>query len=790
MRHNLSKLLSAFLILAFAACSPGYMGTKKLEINIIPRPVSMKILDGSFVIDAKTEIVIAMPDSELKLIADKMMHKINGVSSFQLSRNATLPSGEKAIVLIIDESLNELGEEGYRLTVLPHRVEIKALKPAGVFYGMQSLFQLLPVELEDTSLRRDAWQIPCVEITDYPRFQWRGQLLDVSRHFHSLDHLKRNIDNLARLKMNKFHLHLTDDQGWRIEIKSLPKLTEIGAWRVDHNDKLWWERPFPKPGEKATYGGFYTQQEMKELIQHAKERYVEIIPEIDLPGHARAFMAAYPEVSCDGAHYDVATGGDERNKDVCPGKEITYEYAEKILGEVAALFPSKYIHIGGDEARMHGWKQCPDCKKKMEDEGLKNFHELQSYFMHRIEKIINKNGKAMIGWDEILQGGLAPNATVMSWRGEIGGIESVKMGHDVIMTPNTYCYLDLKQGDPELEPPELGYSQLLLPTVYSFNPIPTGFNDEQSKRILGVQANLWSESLVYEEQANYMLYPRLFTIAEVGWSPQGLRNWLDFVRRMEVMLKRFDLLGINYALSAYNVWIRPHYDEKVNGVAFKLETEAGTVAIRYTLDRSEPTISSTLYEQPIILNKTTTIKARSFKDGKPYCRMATTRTIDIHKAAGKPVSLNPEPGEIFNFGKKILTDSRILTDCTRGRADQVGLNWLCFNENLQAVLDLEEITEVKTVTFSFMESTFDLAFPPVKMEVSYSIDGENYKPLKIIEAQPAQGDVKETREYTAEFDTKARYIKIFAENISTVPDWHQFEAGKSAWLCIDEIIVE
>lgn len=790
MRLNSLKLLTIVIIIVLASCSPRLRGIKKTEINIIPYPVSVKTLVGNFVLDADAMLVIATPDSELNLIADKFIKKINAASSFELISTQNNLPGEKSIVLTLDESLLDLGDEGYQLTILPQKIEMKAPKPAGVFYAMQSFFQLLRPELDCTSLSRDKWQIPCVEITDYPRFQWRGQLLDVSRHFHSLDHLKRNIDHLARLKMNKFHLHLTDDQGWRLEIKSLPKLTEIGAWRVDHNDKLWWERPFPQPGEKATYGGFYTQQEMKELIQYAKERHVEIIPEIDLPGHARAFMAAYPEVSCDRAHYDVASGGDERNKDVCPGKEVTYEYAEKILAEVAALFPSKYIHLGGDEARMHGWKKCPDCKKKMEDEGLKDFHELQSYFMHRIEKIINKNGKAMIGWDEILQGGLAPNATVMSWRGEIGGIESVKMGHDVIMTPNTYCYLDLKQGDPELEPSELGYSQLLLPTVYSYHPIPKGFNDEQSKRILGVQANLWSESLVYEEQANYMLYPRLFAVAEVGWSPQELRNWSDFVRRMEVMLKRFDVLGINYALSAYNVWIRPHYDKKVTGAAFKLETEAGTVDIRYTLDGSEPTISSTLYERPIMLDKTTTIKARSFKDGKPYCRMATTRTIDVHKAAGKPVSLNPEPGEIFNFGKKILTDSRILTDCTRGRADQVGLNWLCFNENLQAVLDLEEITDVKSVTFSFLESTFDLAFPPVKMEVSYSIDGENYKPLTTIEAQPAQSDVKETREYTAELDTKTRYIKIFAENISTVPDWHQFEAGKSAWLCIDEIIVE
>ncbi|MBN2092670.1 family 20 glycosylhydrolase [candidate division KSB1 bacterium] len=776
------KLWWVTVLFIFLSCFLKLDGSRAAEINIIPRPVSVRTLAGHFVLDAATQVVVSS-DAELNLIAAKLIQKINAASRFRLNCVTTLAPANKAIILKLNSSREDLGVEGYELRVSPRQIEIQAVRPAGVFYGVQSLLQLLPVELEDTTLRWDAWQIPGVEIIDYPRFQWRGQLLDVSRHFHTLDHLKRKIDNLARLKMNKFHLHLTDDQGWRLEIKSLPKLTEIGAWRVDHNNKLWWERPFPKPGEKATYGGFYTQEEMQALIQYARERNVEIIPEIDLPGHARAFMAAYPEVSCDGAHYDVASGGDERNKDVCPAKEVTYQYAEKIFAEVAALFPSKYIHIGGDEARMHGWKKCPDCKQKMQAEGLKNFHELQSYFMQRLEKIINQNGKAMIGWDEILEGGLAPNATVMSWRGEIGGIESVKMGHDVIMTPNTYCYLDLKQGDPELEPPELGYSQLLLPTVYSYNPIPTGFTDEQAKRILGVQGNLWSESLVLEEQANYMLYPRLFAVAEVGWSPQELRNWPDFVRRMEVMLQRFDLLGINYALSAYNVWINPDYDQNQKKIAFKLETEAGTVAIRYTLDGTEPDSSSKLYDQPIVLDATATIKARSFKDGKPYGTGITTKKIVVHQAAGKPVMLTFPPHERYHHGE--LT----LTDCFRGRPDQVGKNWLGFENNFEAILDLEKMTQIDSVTFSFLESTFDRAFPPSRMEISYSANGEEYVLLKTIETKPAERDVKATRTFSVMVAKKVSYIKIAAENIGLVPTWQYFEPGKKAWIFIDEIIV-
>jgi hexosaminidase len=403
--------------------------------------------------------------------------------------------------------------------------------------------------------------------------------------------------------------------------------------------------------------------------------------------------------------------------------------------------------------------------------------------MERLEKIINKNGKAMIGWDEILQGGLAPNATVMSWRGEIGGIESVKMGHDVIMTPNTHCYLDLKQGDPEIEPSELGYSQLLLPTVYSYNPIPQGFNDEQAKRILGVQGNLWSESLIYEWQANYMLFPRLFAVAEVGWSQQEHRNWDYFVDRMEIMLQRFDNLKINYSTAAYNVWVKPYHDKEAKKTVLKLETEAGTVDICYTLDGSEPTIESTLYEKPIVLEKTITLKARSLKNGKPYGTGPITKTIEVHKAIGKPVTLNPKPNERFSPGIMALTD------CIRGRADQIGINWVGYDSNFEALLDLEEVTEAESVTFSFMESTFDLAFPPVKMVVLISTDGKDYKPLKTITTKPEEKDVKVTREYSVVLNQKVRYIKLVAENISTVPEWHLFEAGRQAWLCIDEIIV-
>jgi hexosaminidase len=783
MKAIFSGLLSLLFLFVFAACAPKWIRPKRTVINIIPRPVAVKITDSNFVLDAETRLVIATPDSELRLIAEKLIKKINAASRFQLCGSPNIVPGKTTILLSLDASLKSLTDEGYQLTVLPQRIEIKAPKPAGVFYGTQSLFQLLPTELENTALQRDRWLVPCVEIVDYPRFPWRGQLLDVSRHFHPLDHIKRNLDQLARLKMNRFHWHLTDDQGWRIEIKSLPKLTGIGAWRVDRNDKLWWQRAFPKPGEKATYGGFYTQAEIKEMIQYARERYITIIPEIDMPGHSRAFIAAYPEVSCDGGPYEVATGGDERNKDLCPGKEITFELVEKIIDEVTALFPAKYYHIGGDECRKPAWKKCPDCQKKMEAAGLKDYDALQSYFIHRVEKMINARGKIMIGWDEILEGGLAPNATVMSWRGEVGGIKSVGMGHDAIMTPFSYCYLDLKQGDPELEP-ELGYSQLLLSTVYSYNPVPKSFTAEEAKHILGVQGNLWSESIQNEADANYMLFPRLIAIAEVGWSPQALRDWKDFVYRLEQMLKRFDFQGINYARSAYNVWLEPNPpDKNADKVAFQLQTEAGTAPIFYTLDGREPNKSATLYQTPIRLEKTTTIKARTFKAGKPYGN-STTQTIVVHPAAGKKVTLLVRPDPKFDHGDFVLTD------CLRGRADQIGKHWLGFEKDFEAVIDLEKNPPVQTITVSILEATDDRIFLPKKIEFSCSSDGNTFTPLKTIIPEQSAKPAREVKEFTAEVKTSAHYIKISLENMGVIPDWHYFDPGKKAWLFIDEIMIE
>ncbi len=609
------------ILISLFSCSAKEKRTA--EINIIPKPLSLQKGEGTFTIDSDTRIILTDDDKALTKGVEVFTDIVNQSSTFKLKSQlkAGEVSGEDAIVVSLSGDENRYGKEGYSLKVTPEKITVEAAKPTGVFYAFQTLRQLFPPELEDSTVTAKKWHIPAVEIFDKPVFGWRGQLLDVSRHFLPMELVKKNIDYLARYKMNIFHMHLTDDQGWRVEIKKYPKLTEIGAWRVDYNDMGWWGRPAQKPGDKATYGGYFTQDQIREIVQYAADRFITILPEIDVPGHSQAIIASYPEVSCDGKKYFVATGGVAKDNTVCPGKEVTFEFIEDVLNEVLPLFPGNYFHIGGDECNKSQWKKCADCQRRIKKEGLKNEHGLQSYFIKRVEEMVNAHGKILIGWDEILEGGLAPNATVMSWRGEKGGITSAKMGHDVVMTPNNYCYLDLKQGNPELEPP-YGYSRLLLSTAYSYAPMPEALNNEEKKHILGVQGNLWGESIRGKKAMNYMLFPRLLAIAEVGWTPKEDRAWNDFVDRLEYNLVRLKNLGIGYAPSMYNVNVED-ISEKKREHQFTLKTERGGLPIHYTLDGSEPTAKSELFKDTVQLNETITLKAAAFNNGERVGRITT-----------------------------------------------------------------------------------------------------------------------------------------------------------------------
>ncbi len=540
-------------------------------------------------------------------------------------------SGSGINLLIADEEVKGLGTEGYLLNITASGIEITANKPNGIFYGVQTLLQMLPpIMMSSSKQKYSMFEVRCAEIEDFPRFQWRGLLLDVSRHFFTIDEVKKMIDEMVMYKFNVLQLHLTDDQGWRVEIKALPELTKTGAWRVPRTG-LWWDRKSPGKGEKATYGGFYSQDEIKDLIKYAGERFVNILPEIEAPGHSMAAIASYPYLSSTGLKYTVNPGSKFytiEDNSLCAGKESTYEYMDKVFTEVAEVFPFEYIHIGGDECYKGFWKKCPDCRKRMKDNGLKDENELQSYFVKRLEKILEAKGRKLIGWDEILEGGLAPNATVMSWRGMEGGISAAKAQHHVVMSPVDFAYIDYYQGDPAVEPPT--FAMLRLNKVYTFEPVPEGVD---SSFILGGQGNLWTESVPTFRHAEYMLWPRSFALSEIFWSPKNARDWAGFVNRTDINLERMKLMDINFATSYRDAIIQPSKDEKGN-LLIELDTEIDGIELFYTFDNTYPDHHSPLYKKGdklSIPNDADTFRVISYRDGKQAGKMITVSLSDLEK---------------------------------------------------------------------------------------------------------------------------------------------------------------
>lgn len=780
-----TRLISIMLILSFFAGN--IFGQKTTDqLNIIPLPVSVEQQDGEFIISGLSKVYVTVNDDQLVKIAQDFAQKINIAKHTKLEVIVSeKPKNQNNIIVFsLSKDAKKYGQEGYSLEVTPQGIQIESNQANGAFYAVQTIYQLLPYQIfsADAVGNMDL-SLPCVKIFDMPRFGWRGDMLDVSRHFISIDYLKKNLDYLASLKMNKFHWHLTDDQGWRIEIKSYPKLTEVGAWRVDRNQLSWHNRMEQQADEIASYGGYYTQEQIKDIIKYASERYIEIIPEIDIPGHSRAAIAAYPEISCDEADYKVATGGIMDENTYCPGKEVTFEFTEKMLDEVMDLFPSKYMHIGGDECNKDKWKTCDHCQKRIKDNNLADEHELQSYFIKRVEKIINAKGKTMIGWDEILEGGLAPNATVMSWRGTDGGIIAAKEGHDVIMSPNSYCYLDLRQGDPDIEP-DYGYGKLLLSTAYSYNPIPEGFSEKDTKHILGVQGNLWGETMTKPFDHNYMLFPRLFAIAEVGWTPYELKDYSDFIRRTEYAFNRLDEMHVNYAPSMYNVKINHEGSILSSDLLIKLSTDAGNVEVRYSLDGSDPSAMSKIYSKAFPIINSVTIKAQAFKNDKPVGRL-TTKEISVHKAAGKKVQYQIKPSQRYN------TSDLCLTDCIRGNSDYSKDFWVGFQgTDADMLIDLQEEKEISNIMASFMHSTGSWIFLPTNVKCEISINGTDYITVGEFDfSNQALMAGKYLKEVNMEFDQqKARYIRLHATGVKENPDWHPNKGGKS-WIFMDEIIV-
>jgi hexosaminidase len=627
-----------FVLLFQYLCLAGISQVAQPEISIIPEPVYLVKTGGSYTLP-KAVFIETGDNTALKNIADQLAMQLEASTGYK----ATITNKASAVGTI-RLSLNSasdkaLGTEGYSLVTNPSSVIIKANEPAGIFYGIQTLLQLFPKEIVGKTMAKNIkWQAPAVTITDYPRFGWRGLMFDVSRHFFTKEEVKDFIDNMAIYKFNLLHFHLTDDEGWRIQIKSLPKLTEVGAWNAKRVGTFGNFAP-PPADEPRTYGGFYTHDDIKELVQYAKERYVNILPEVDIPGHSLAAIASYPDLSCTpGAdQYKVRSG--EKIMDwhaggftalidntLCPANEKVYTFLDRVFTEVAQLFPFEYIHMGGDECAKNFWEESDAIKQLMAKEGLKNMEEVQSYFNKRVEKIIASKGKKLIGWDEILEGGLAPNATVMSWRGIKGGIEAAKAGHDVVMSPTTFAYLDYMQGDRLTEPPV--YATLRLNTAYSFDPVPEGVD---SKYIKGGQGNLWTEQIYNTRHLQYMLWPRALAVAETMWTPKAKKNWNGFTKRVENTFTRMDVKQVKYAKTMFDPIINVKKDSN-DSLQVVLSTEVSGLDMFYSFDNTHPDNFYPKYTSPLLIPKEASMfKVITYRDGKPIGRQLDVPVAELRR---------------------------------------------------------------------------------------------------------------------------------------------------------------
>jgi hexosaminidase len=602
MRRLNSLCMLVFVLNLLTACNREKVKQEENpKVAILPAPVNIQLTEGTFSLSAETKIVANDKSEDMLSMTAYLAAELDKLVQLKTQVKDASTDSSNVIFLVVDTTVQAtvkatsagVQKDAYMLSVKPGKIIIRGQSSAALFYGVQTFLQLVYPHAQAATI-----SIPAMEVQDYPQFSWRGMHFDVCRHFFSVEFIKKMIDAMAMHKLNTFHWHLTDDQGWRIEIKKYPKLTAVGGWRKETVIGHMSGHPLKYDGKQ--YGGFYTQEQIKEVVAYAKSRYVTVVPEIEMPGHAVAALSAYPEYSCTGGPFHVFTEWGETEDIFCAGKEATFTFMEDVLDEVTTLFPGTYVHVGGDECPKKRWTACADCKKRMQTEQLKNGNELQSYFIKRIEKYLEGKGKKLIGWDEILDGGLPESATVMSWRGEEGGITASKANHDVVMTPGKYCYFDRYQGDMQTEPVTIG-GFLPLDSVYAYNPLPKGLNAGELKHILGAQANLWTEYIPDENQFEYMVFPRLCAMAEILWTPKEKQNYADFTQRMDMHYLRLDQKNIHYRVNA------PVGFAEVNKflsdtTTVNMHNDIPSAEIRYTLDGTEPEKTSTLYTQPFLLS--------------------------------------------------------------------------------------------------------------------------------------------------------------------------------------------
>ena len=773
----MKKLLYLSVLLCLTACHTLQKEVVFTEndLNIIPQPQSMVLGKGYFQFTQETVFVI---DPVLMPARLPFLEQFERASGFKFALQKVALSGS-SVVIDTDKSLPK---EGYTLVVTPQQISIKAADYNGALYALQTLRQLLPNEVESTELVKRDWLVPAVTITDAPQYQWRGLMLDVSRHFFPKEYILKTLDRMAMLKLNTFHFHLVDNEGWRVEIKKYPKLTEVGAWRVDQEDKLWDERT-PNPANAfanpATapkkYGGFYTQEDIKEIVAYATKRGITVIPEIEMPAHAMSAIAAYPELSCHKRPIGVPSGAVWPITDIyCAGQEETFDFIEEVLTEVLALFPSQYIHVGGDEATHTEWEHCPKCQLRMKEHQLKNVHQLQSYFIRRIDDFLTSKGRTLVGWDEIMDGGLAKNAVVMNWRGIEVGKKALAQGNPIVLTSD--CYIDNYQGLPDYEPQANG-GYLPLKKLYNYDlekEVLADASVEKSK-VLGTQANLWAEHVGSTEHSEYMLFPRLLALAEISWTNDKLKDWDSFMRRTQHFMQRMDVMGIHYARSVYQVV--PTVENKEGNIYLKLECEVPNADIRYALGDT-PIEKGEKYTTPIAIKGSTTYKAAVFSANAT--NTITSGQITFHKAIGKSVSYSPLYHKSYQGqGEGTLTN---VIRGTKNFHDGQWLGWL--GDDVTLTLDLGETTAVSEVRIGAMDAQSSGIYFPERLTVALSANGKNYREVAAQEEPCTIKGKPSLKDFVLKFDPQStRYLQIQLKNVKTPPK------GGDAWLFIDEILV-
>lgn len=769
------------------------------QLGLVPWPLELKQYPGHYTLKDKITISNSLPAHDWKGLFSYFKAEMKKQFNITVTE---APKGEKGDIDFFMKRMPTSGKPAYQLEVSDKGIRINSNFSEPTFHAMQTLFQLLPTEPKAKK------EIPFVEIFDHARFSYRGMHLDVARHFFPVSFIKKYIDYLAYHKFNTFHFHLTDDQGWRIEIKKYPRLTSIGGGR---NGTIIGRYP-GSGNDGKKYGGFYTQVQIKEIVKYATERFISVIPEIEMPGHASAAIAAYPELSCFPKKSTVypkesAWTGPTKGKQVqqtwgvfddvfCAGKDNTFTFLQNVLEEVLPLFPSKYIHVGGDESPKAHWKQCPACQQRIKDNKLKDEHELQSYLIQRMEKYLNKKGRTLIGWDEILEGGLAPNAVVMSWRGEQGGIEAAKQGHDVIMTPGSPLYFDHSQSENEDSVTIGGYNP--IEKVYAYDPVPKELNDDQAKHILGAQANMWTEYQKNTSKVEYMLFPRITALSEVLWSSKENKNWSDFEKRLRQQFSRYSLLWkVNYSKEYYKpkARITSIIDIKRTGIYWTISfREDCDVYLYENKGNYLDTISLGIFEKGseanIHVNQTSTLEIEGWtpiSNNKRLLYFALTQNFFFNKATSKKITLTSPPSDKYP-GDGAFT-------LVNGVQNEKGLatakEFLGFSgTDCEAVIDLGKEETINSVKIHVLDQQSSWIYPPAWMKIYYSNDGINFTEATNAEAAKASpGKLVKDIEWNFNRPPKSRYIKVLLKNFGTIPQGKP-GAGNKAWLFVDEIEVK